>query len=79
MGDVKSGMKTKVTKPRKGGRTPLDKVKPTTVESRQPVLQDDISDTLTALDDIDKTAPFEIVYLFQTRAVYCYVFRLYSS
>ena len=72
MGDVNSGMKTKVAKPRKGGRTPLDKAKPTTVESRQPVLQEGISDILTALDDLDKTAPFEIVYLFQTRAVYCY-------
>ena len=62
-------MKTKVAKPRKGGKTPLDKAKPTacTVESRQTILQDDISDTLIALDDIDTTAPFEIVYLFQTR------------
>ena len=49
MGNVRSCTKPKVAKPRKGGRTPLVKDPPTTIENREPVLEADISETLRAL------------------------------
>ncbi|CAC5423833.1 unnamed protein product [Mytilus coruscus] len=73
IGGIRSGMKGKVKKPRRGGRTPLDKSKPTLVEERRPMVQGSIQTTLDAIDHLDKAEePFDIIYLFQTRAILCF-------
>ena len=73
MSGIKSGAKPKVAKPRKGGRTPLDKPKPTSSVSRMPVVEDASTlDAINALDEMDTEQPFEIIYLFQTKASACY-------
>ncbi|CAC5404556.1 unnamed protein product [Mytilus coruscus] len=67
-GDERKSEKTK-----EGGRTPLDKSKPTLVEERRPMVQGSIQTTLDAIDHLDKAEePFDIIYLFQTRAILCF-------
>jgi hypothetical protein len=39
-GGIKSGDKAKVRKPRKGGRTPVDKEPATAVHEREPLVED---------------------------------------
>ena len=62
----------KVSKPRKGGRTPLEK-DTTDQTERQPLLEtSSIQGALDLLDHIDEHNPFELIYLFQTKASLCY-------
>ena len=74
MGGVKSGQKGKVNKPRKGGRTPLDKQPATTSCEREPLIEGiETESTLNALDEMDQESPFELlIYMFQTKAQSCY-------
>lgn len=73
---IKSGNKPKVSKPRKGGRKPLDKKSSTVQQDREPLVRDYSTDkTLQALDNIEKEKDvndFELIYLFQTKAQSCY-------
>lgn len=69
---IKSGEKPKVRKPRKGGRTPLEKETASTHE-REPLIADQsTAETLAALENMESVHDFELVYLFQTKAQMCY-------
>ena len=73
MTGIASGRKGKVLKPRKGGRTPLDKETPAVQQEREPLIESTATDeTLSALEDAEKDTPFELIYLFQTKAQSCY-------
>ncbi|KAK3087821.1 hypothetical protein FSP39_011070 [Pinctada imbricata] len=73
MSDITSGRKGKVLKPRRGGRTPLNKETAIVHREREPLMEDkSIDETLSALDEIEKDSPFELIYLFQTKAKLCY-------
>lgn len=72
MTGIHSGHKAKVSKPRKGGRTPLEK-DTTDQTERQPLLEtSSVQGALDLLDHIDENNPFELIYLFQTKASLCY-------
>jgi hypothetical protein len=72
MTGIYSGHKAKVSKPRKGGRTPLEK-DTTDQTERQPLLEtSSVQGALDLLDHIDENNPFELIYLFQTKASLCY-------
>lgn len=67
MSDISSGKKPPVSKPRKGGRTPLGKEKPLLEVTRNPIAEDTSTmETLEALGDMEKDDPFEVIYLHQT-------------
>ncbi|CAC5389983.1 unnamed protein product [Mytilus coruscus] len=70
MGGIQSGHKGKVAKPRKGSYTPLNKEIQVEQEvSRQPLVPDSsIKETLDSLGSTDEDHPFEIIYLYQTKA-----------
>lgn len=73
MGGVKSGQKGKVNKRRKGGRTPLEKQPATTSCERESLIEGiETESTLNALDEMDQESPFELIYMFQTKAQLCY-------
>ena len=72
-GGIKSGDKAKVRKPRKGGRTPVDKEPATAVHEREPLVEDSsIFATVSASDNMEKESNFELIYLFQTETQSCY-------
>ena len=64
--------KTKVAKPRLGGRNPMTREPPINTTTRQGILERDEDDVLKALDEFDKSDDFEIMYTFQTKATMCY-------
>ncbi len=76
MSGIKSGKRPKkVSKPRKGGRTPLDKQRPEIQVSRDPVVEDtSTAQTLEALDDMERADedPYELMYFHQTKSKKCY-------
>lgn len=73
MGGVKSGQKGKVNKHRKDGRTPLEKQPATTSCEKEPLIEGiETESTLNALDEMDQESPFELIYMFQTKAQSCY-------
>ena len=74
MGEIESSHKgKKVAKPRKGGRTPLEKEIPEQEIHRQSIVADpSVKATLESLENIDENHPFELIYLYQTRASLCY-------
>jgi hypothetical protein len=68
MGEIESGHKgKKVAKPRKRGRTPLEKEIP-----KQEIQRQSVKATLESLEDIDENHPFELIDLYLTRASLCY-------
>jgi hypothetical protein len=72
-GGIKSGDKAKVRKPRKWGRTPVDKEPATAVHEREPLVEDSsMFATVSASDNMEKESNFELIYLFQTEAQSCY-------
>lgn len=74
MGEIESGHKgKKVAKPRKSGRTPLEKEIPKQEIQRQSIVaHPSVKATLESLENIDENHPFELIYLYQTRASLCY-------
>lgn len=74
MSGISSGKKpATAVKPRRGGRTPLDKVTPELDIHRGPIIEDtSTSQTLQALSDMEREDPFHVIYLNQTKALKCY-------
>ena len=73
MSDIKSGRKGKVLKPRRGGCTPLDKETAIVHHKNESLMKEKaVDETVSALDEIRKDSPFELIYLFQTKAKLCY-------
>ena len=73
MRGISSGKKLPVSKPRKGGRTPLGKEKSLLEVTRDLIAEDTSTmETLEALWDMEKDDPFEVIYLHQTKAIKCY-------
>lgn len=73
MSGISSGRKPPVSKPRKGGRTPLGKEKPLLEVTRDPIAEDTSTiETLEALGDMEKDDRLEVIYFHQTKAIKCY-------
>ena len=73
MTGIQSGHKSKVAKPRKGGRTPLDKGEISNQVEREPLIKDiTVQGALDMIENIDESHSFEAIYLFQTKATLCY-------